>query len=197
MEEKTINQVEENMLVCNYEEDVLDMSKIYDFPSSHVDETEADTPAVDQKIVNDLFNAFMVPPSSVVVRLKNKDGYLKMIVDLLQRRRFYRRFETYADTKLIECVMGSMVGNKLGALKAYKAAEHPLKACPRDPRISVFRQLITSEKMSCHFDTDFITSEGTRYMCASFPVSFHKEIRICLPRTKEIEAIIDEAFNAK
>ena len=159
------------------------------------EEAVAQTAKVDQQVVNDLFNAFMAIPSSVVVKFRHENGYLKMIVNMTHREKFFRSYETYADGKLVENMVDAMKGNKIGSLNGYKAEEHQLETSEADPRTELFRQFINSP-MSCHFDADFVTKNGDRYVCATFNISYRKQIKFCLKRTEEIEAIIDEAMKA-
>ena len=159
------------------------------------EEAVAQTAKVDQQVVNDLFNAFMAIPSSVVVKFRHENGYLKMIVNMTHREKFFRSYETYADGKLVENMVDAMKGNKIGSLNGYKAEEHQLETSEADPRTELFRQFINSP-MSCHFDADFVTKNGDRYVCATFNISYRKQIKFCLKRTEEIEAIINEAMKA-
>lgn len=159
------------------------------------EEVVAQTTAVDQQVVKDLFNAFMNLPSSVIVKFRNENGYLKMVVNMTHREKFISNYETFADGKLVENMVGSMNGTKVASLEAYKADEHTLEASETDPRIDIFRQFINSP-LSCRFDADFITGNGDRYICATFRIGYRKEIKFCLKRTEEIEAIINEAMKA-
>ena len=155
----------------------------------------AQTATVDQQVVNDLFNAFMAIPQEVVVRFKNDAGYLKMIVNMNHREKFFHSYETYADGKLVENMVGSMRGDRIASLEIYKVEEHPLKPSDNDPRIDIFRQFINSP-LRCHFEADFVAGNGDRYVCATFNIAFRKHIKFCLKRTEEIEAIINEAIHA-
>ena len=159
------------------------------------EEVVAQTAKVDQQVVNDLFNGFITIPSSVVVKFRHENGYLKMIVNMVHREKFFHSYETYADGKLVENMVGAMKGNKIASLNGYNAEEHPLETSEADPRIELFRQFINSP-MSCHLDADFVSNKGDRYMCATFNISYRKQIKFCLKRTEEIEAIIDEAMKA-
>lgn len=169
------------------------MNNIIDFASLCGEGTVAQTATIDQQVVNDLFNAFMTIPSEVVVKFRNDNGYLKMVVNMNHREKFFRSYETYADGKLVESMVGAMRGDRIGALEIYKADEHPLDASEADPRIDIFRQFINSP-LRCHFDTDFIAGNGDRYVSAMFNISYRKQIKFCLKRTEEIEAIINEAL---
>ena len=171
------------------------MNNFIDFTSVCGEEAVAQTAKVDQQVVNDLFNAFMAIPSSVVVKFRHENGYLKMIVNMTHREKFFRSYETYADGKLVENMVDAMKGNKIGSLNGYKAEEHQLETSEADPRTELFRQFINSP-MSCHFDADFVTKNGDRYVCATFNISYRKQIKFCLKRTEEIEAIINEAMKA-
>lgn len=171
------------------------MNNIIDFSSVCGEGTVAQTATVDQKVVNDLFNAFMTIPSEVVVKFRNEDGYLKMVVNMNHREKFFRSYETFADAKLVESVIGSMRGTMMGALEVYKVEEHPIVASEVDPRIDLFRQFITS-RLRCYFDSDFLSSKGDRYVCVTFHIGFRKEVKFCLKRTEEIETIINDAIKA-
>ena len=171
------------------------MNDTIDFSSVLGEGAVAKTATVDQKVVNDLFNAFMEIPQEVVVSFKNEDGFLRMVVKMNHREKFFRRYETYTDSKLVEYILGAMRGIISGALEAYKIEEHPLEASENDPRIELFRQFINSPLM-CRFDADFVANNGDRYMIATFNISYRKQVKFCLKRTEEVEAIINEALKA-
>lgn len=171
------------------------MNNIIDFASVCGEGTVAQTATVDQQVVNDLFNAFMTIPQEVVVKFRNDNGYLKMAVNMNHRDKFFRSYETFADGKLVENMIGAMRGDRIASLEIYKVEEHPLEASEVDPRIDLFRQFINSP-LRCHFDTDFIAGNGDRYVSATFNISYRKQIKFCLKRTEEIESIINEAVKA-
>ena len=153
----------------------------------------AKTATVDQKVVNDLFNAFMEIPQEVVVSFKNEDGFLKIVVKMIHREKFFRRYETCADAKLVEYMIGAMRGFISGAFRTYNSEEHPLEASELDPRIELFKQFINSP-LRCRFDANFVAGNGDRYVLATFNISYRKQIKFCLKRTEEIESIISEAL---
>ena len=171
------------------------MNNIIDFSSVCGEGTVAQTATVDQQVVNDLFNAFMTIPKEVVVKFRNDNGYLKMAVNMNHRDKFFRSYETFADGKLVENMIGAMRGDRIASLEIYKVEEHPLEASEVDPRIDLFRQFINSP-LRCHFDADFIAGNGDRYVSATFNISYRKQIKFCLKRTEEIESIINEAVKA-
>jgi hypothetical protein len=171
------------------------MNNIIDFASVCGEGTVAQNAIVDQQVVNDLFNAFMTIPQEVVVKFRNDNGYLKMAVNMNHREKFFRSYETFADGKLVENMIGAMRGDRIASLEIYKAEEHPLEASEVDPRIDLFRQFINSP-LRCHFDADFIAGNGDRYVSATFNISYRKQIKFCLKRTEEIESIINEAVKA-
>ena len=171
------------------------MNNIIDFSSVWSEAAVATTAKVDQQVVNDLFHAFMEIPQEVVVTFKNEDGFLKMVVKMNHREKFFRTYETYADAKLVEYMLGAMRGTMIGALEGYKAEEHPLETSEVDPRVELFRQFINSP-LRCRFDTDFIAGNGDRYVSATFNISYRKQIKFCLKRTDEIETIISDALKA-
>lgn len=169
------------------------MNNIIDFTSVLGEGVVAKTAAVDQKVVNNLFNAFMEIPQEIVVKFRNEDGFLKMVVKMNHREKFFRTYETFADAKLVEYMLGAMRGSISGALETYKAEEHPLESSETDPRIELFKQFIFSP-LRCCFDADFVSGNGDRYVLATFNISYRKQIKFCLKRTEEIENIISDAL---
>jgi hypothetical protein len=170
-------------------------NNIIDFSSVWGEAAVATTAKVDQQVVNDLFHAFMEIPQEVVVTFKNEDGFLKMVVKMNHREKFFRKYETCADAKLVEYMLGAMRGTISGALEAYKAEEHPLEASEVDPRVELFRQFINSP-LRCRFDSDFIAGNGDRYVSAIFTIGYRKQVKFCLKRTEEVESIISDAVKA-
>ena len=171
------------------------MNNIIDFSNVWGEGAVAHTATIDQQVVKDLFHAFLEIPQEVVVKFKNEDGFLKMVVKMNHREKFFRTYETYADAKLVEYMLGAMRGTISGALEAYKAEEHPLEASEVDPRVELFRQFINSP-LRCRFDSDFVTKNSDRYLCATFNIGYRKVVKFCLKRTEEVEAIINEAIKA-
>lgn len=171
------------------------MNNIIDFSNVWSEGTVAHTATVDQQVVNDLFHAFMEIPQEVVVSFKNEDGFLRMVVKMNHRDKFFRKYETCADAKLVEYMLGAMRGTMVGALETYKAEEHPLEAAEVDPRIELFRQFINSP-LRCRFDSDFVAGNGDRYVSATFTIAYRKQIKFCLKRTDELETIISDALKA-
>ena len=171
------------------------MNNIINFASVWGEAAVAATAKVDQQVVNDLFHAFMEIPQEVVVSFKNEDGFLRMVVKMNHREKFFRKYETCADAKLVESMLGAMRGTMVGALEAYKAEEHTLEASETDPRIELFRQFINSP-LRCRFDADFIAGNGDRYVSATFNIAYRKQVKFCLKRTEEIEGIISDALKA-
>ena len=194
MERKEMTPAVENE-VKNQVNNNKNMNNIIDFASVCGEGTVAQTATVDQQVVNDLFNAFMTIPQEVVVKFRNDNGYLKMAVNMNHREKFFRSYETFADGKLVENMIGAMRGDRIASLEIYKVEEHPLEASEVDPRIDLFRQFINSP-LRCHFDADFIAGNGDRYVSATFNISYRKQIKFCLKRTEEIESIINEAVKA-
>ena len=194
MERKEMTPAVENE-VKNPVENNKNMNNIIDFASVCGEGAVAQTATVDQQVVNDLFNAFMTIPQEVVVKFRNDNGYLKMAVNMNHRDKFFRSYETFADGKLVENMIGAMRGDRIASLEIYKVEEHPLEASEVDPRIDLFRQFINSP-LRCHFDADFIAGNGDRYVSATFNISYRKQIKFCLKRTEEIESIINEAVKA-
>lgn len=186
---ETANNEENNTNITNSNMD----NNIINFSSVLGEGAVAKTAVVDQQVVNDLFKAFMEIPQEVVVSFKNEAGFLKMVVKMNHRDKLYRKYETCADAKLVEYMLGAMRGIISGALEAYKAEEHALEVSETDPRVDLFRQFINSP-MKCRFDADFVASNGDRYVLATFNISYRKQVKFCLKRTEEIESIISEAL---
>lgn len=193
MANEAINPVVENE-VNNQVENNKNMNNIIDFSSVWGKEVVTPTQLVDQQVVKDLFKAFMSIPQEVTVKFKNDNGYLKMLVSMNFREKYIRNYETYADAKLVECMIGAMRGDRIAALEIYKAEEHPIEASEVDPRINLFRQFLNSP-MRCHFDADLLANNGDRYMCATFNAYYKKHFKFCLKRTEELEDIINGFIN--
>lgn len=171
------------------------MNNIIDFSNVWGEGAVAHTATIDQQVVKDLFHAFLEIPQEVVVKFKNEDGFLKMVVKMNHREKFFRTYETYADAKLVEYMLGAMRGTMAGALETYKVEEHPLEATEDDPRIELFRQFVNSP-LRCRLDSDFIAGNGDRYMSVTFTIAYRKQVKFCLKRTEELEAIFKEAMQA-
>ena len=181
-----------NTNVTNETDSIMCRNQI-DFSSVCGEGIVTQTAKVEQQVVNDLFQAFLEIPQEVVVSFKNNSGYLRMVVKMNHREKFFRTYETDADAKLVECMLGAMRGNMIGALDGYNSKEHILEISDIDPRIDLFRQFINSP-LRCHFETDFIAGNGDRYISAIFNISYRKQVKFCLKRTEEIETIIHEAL---
>lgn len=192
-----MNEIINNPVVANEanNSNSNNMNNIINFSNVWGEDTVTATAKVDQQVVNDLFHAFMEIPQEVVVSFKNEDGFLRMVVKMNHRDKFFRKYETCADAKLVEYMLGAMRGTMVGALEAYKAEEHPLEATEVDPRIELFRQFINSP-LRCRFDSDFVAGNGDRYVSATFTIAYRKQIKFCLKRTDELETIISDALKA-
>lgn len=195
MSNEAINPVVENE-VNNQVNNNQKMNNIIDFASVWGKEAAAPTETVDQQVVNDLFHAFMSIPQEVTVKFKNDKGYLKMLVTMNFREKYIRNYETYADAKLVECMIGAMRGDRINALDLYKAEEHPIEASEVDPRIALLRQFLSSNSpIRPHFEADLIANNGDRYMCVTFNAYYKKHFKFCLRRTEELEDIINGFIN--
>jgi hypothetical protein len=166
-----------------------------DFTSALGEAAVAQTATVDLQVVSDIYNAFMAIPQEVVVRFRYDNGFLKMVVQMNHRDKFFHKYETPADVKLVESMIAAMAAGQIGALKAYTNEEHQLVASDTDPRVDIFKQFIASP-LRCRFEQELITKKGDRYVCASFNLGYRKQIKFCLKRTEEVEAIINEAIQA-
>ena len=58
------------------------MNNFIDFGNVMGEAIVTHTTPVDEHVVNDLFNAFMEIPQEIVVKFKNEDGFLKMVVKM-------------------------------------------------------------------------------------------------------------------
>jgi hypothetical protein len=148
---------------------------------------------VDPQVVTDMFNSFLSIPTEVNIGFKNEAGYLKMTVSMNFREKFIRNFETYADYKLVTCMVAAM-GGTIPAPEGYLAEEHVLEASDTDPREDLFVQFLNSP-YRCHIEPDFVSAKGERYLCASFAPGYRKVVRFCLKRTEELENVIQRFIN--
>ena len=175
------------------------MKKILDFENVFSEEAVAQNVAVvEQQVVTELHNAFVKNPSSVVVKFQNARGVLNMNVQMsyADNNKYTYNYQTYADIDLVEamlCVMNNPA--KANLLAEYKADEHKLEASESDPRSDLFRQFMAS-KIRCTFDKDYQPNAEESYVSATFHVANKKEVKFCLKRTDEVEAIINEAIHA-
>ena len=69
------------------------MKHLINFSSVCSEGSVTQTATVDKQVVNDLFKAFMAIPQEVVVKFRHVDGYLKMLVRVNHREKFFRRHE--------------------------------------------------------------------------------------------------------
>lgn len=173
------------------------MNEKIDFSSVRGEEAVATTPIINQSVVEEMYNKFKEKPTSVIVKFKNFRGVLKMNVQMYNgSRKFVNNFETNADFNLVEKVMGAMYNEKnIEALNDFNVEEHPLVASETDPRIELFKQMLYSS-FRCRFEPDLVVDNGDRYVCASFIIRTNKEFKFYLPRTEEIEEIINNAIQA-
>ena len=111
-----------------------------DFTSALGEAAVAQTATVDLQVVSDIYNAFMAIPQEVVVRFRYDNGFLKMVVQMNHRDKFFHKYETPADVKLVESMIAAMAAGQIGALKAYTNEEHQLVASDTDPRVDIFKQ---------------------------------------------------------
>ena len=174
----------------------INWANVWDKEAVTPTERVAPTETVDQQVVKDLFQAFMSIPQEVTVKFRNDMGYLKMLVTMNFREKYIRNYETYADAKLVECMIGAMRGDRINALDLYKAEEHPIEASEVDPRIALLRQFLSSNsRIRPHFEADLIANNGDRYMCVTFNAYYKKHFKFCLKRTEELEDIINGFIN--
>ena len=172
-----------------------DMNNIINFSNVLGEAAVAHTATVDPQVIKDIFNAFMSIPESVNVTLKHEDGFLKMIIKMEIREKFSHTYKTFADIKLIECILQSMRKGEIGSLNGYNSEEHHVTASDVDPRVDIFNQFLHSP-FRCQFDADLVTKKGDRYICAIFRIGYKKDFKFYLKRTEEVEAMINEALKA-
>ena len=171
------------------------MNKIINFGNVMGESAVAHTATVDQQVVTDLINVIKDVPQGVTMKFKEEDGFLKMVVDVRQREMLYITYMTYADANLVECMLCAMRNDNTSALEGYKVEEHPLEAAEVDPRIELFQQFMNSG-LRCRLEADLVTNKGERFVCVAFTIASHRQVKFCLKRTEEVEAIINEAIQA-
>ena len=169
------------------------MNKIINFASVLGESAVAHTATVDQQVVTDLINVFKDAPQEVIMKFKEEDGFLMMVVDAHQRVKISRIYRTYADANLVECMLCAMRNDNTSVLEEYKVEEHQLEAAEVDPRIDLFKQFMNSG-LRCRLEADLVTNKGERFVCVSFTIVSHRQVKFCLKRTEEIESIISEAL---
>ena len=171
------------------------MNNIINFGNVMGESAVAHTATVDQQVVTDLINVIKDVPQGVTMKFKEEDGFLKMVVDVRQREMLYITYMTYADANLVECMLCAMRNDNTSALEGYKVEEHPLEAAEVDPRIELFQQFMNSG-LRCRLEADLVTNKGERFVCVAFTIASHRQVKFCLKRTEEVEAIINEAIQA-
>lgn len=174
--------------------DIKKMKQKIDWSALMGSTAVAQPKTIDPKVVTELFHSFLSIPTEVSVGVKNDEGYIKLTVSMNFREKFIRKFETYADYKLVECLVAAM-GGMIPAPEGYLAEEHKLEASDTDPREELFLQFLNSP-MRCHIEPDFVSAKGERYLCASFAPGYRKVVRFCLKRTEELENVINNFINA-
>jgi hypothetical protein len=169
------------------------MNKIIDLASGLGESAVAHTATVDQQVVTDLINVFKDAPQEVIMKFKEEDGFLMMVVDAHQREKISRIYRTYADANLVECMLCAMRNDNTSVLEEYKVEEHQLEAAEVDPRIDLFKQFMNSG-LRCRLEADLVTNKGERFVCVTFTIASHRQVKFCLKRTEEIESIISKAL---
>ena len=169
------------------------MNNFINFRNVMGESAVAHTATVDQQVVTDLINIFKDAPQEVIMKFKEEDGFLMMVVDARQREKISRIYRTYADANLVECMLCAMRNDNTSVLEEYKVEEHQLEAAEVDPRIDLFKQFMNSG-LRCRLEADLVTNKGERFVCVSFTIVSHRQVKFCLKRTEEIESIISEAL---
>lgn len=169
------------------------MNNIINFGNVMGESAVAHTATVDPQVVTDLINVLKDAPQEVTMKFKEEDGFLKMVVDAHQREKISRTYRSYADANLVECMLCAMRNDNTSALEGYKVEEHPLEATEVDPRIDLFKQFMNSG-LRCRLEADLVTNKGERFVCVTFTIAYHRQVKFCLKRTEEVEAIINEAI---
>ena len=169
------------------------MNNIIDFSSVLGESAVTHKAAVDQQVVADLINTLKNAPQEVTMKFKEEDGFLKMVVDVHQREKISRTYRTYADANLVQCMLCAMRSDNTSTLEEYKTDEHSLEAAEVDPRIDLFDQFMHSG-LRCRLEADLVTNKGERFVCVTFTIANHRQVKFCLKRTEKIESIIQEAM---
>ena len=149
---------------------------------------------VSLNVVEEIFTALKNKPTSVVVKLRDDEGYLVIKVIITFKSKITREYETYADKMLLSLIMRGMRGI-IVSMDDYGRDPHILEFTGTDPRIELFRLFLEST-LKCRISPDYISRNdpSRRFFCADFTIADRMIFHFCLDRTEEINEIINKAI---
>jgi len=149
---------------------------------------------VSLNVVEEIFTALKNKPTSVVVKLRDYEGYLVIKVIVTFKSKITREYETYADKLLLSLIMRGMRGIII-SMDDYGRDPHILEFTGSDPRIELFRLFLEST-LKCRISPDYISRNdpSKRYFCADFTIADRMIFHFCLDRTEEINEIFNKAI---
>ena len=149
---------------------------------------------VSLNVVEEIFMALINKPTSVVVKLRDDEGYLVIKVIITFKSKITREYETYADKPLLSLIMRGMRGIII-SMNDYGRDPHILDFTGTDPRIELFRLFLESN-LKCRISPDYISrnDHSRRYFCADFTIADRMTFHFCLDRTEEVNEIFNKAI---
>lgn len=149
---------------------------------------------VSLNVVEEIFTALKNKPTSVVVKLRDDEGYLVIKVIITFKSKITREYETYADKPLLSLIMRGMRGIII-SMDDYGRDPHILDFTGTDPRIELFRLFLEST-LKCRISPDYISrnDHSRRYFCADFTIADRMTFHFCLDRTEEVNEIFNKAI---
>lgn len=149
---------------------------------------------VSLNVVEEIFTALKNKPTSVVVKLRDDEGYLVIKVIITFKSKITREYETYADKMLLSLIMRGMRGI-IVSMDDYGRDPHILEYTGTDPRIELFRLFLEST-LRCRISPDYISRNdpSRRFFCADFTIADRMIFHFCLDRTEEINEIFNKAI---
>ena len=149
---------------------------------------------VSLNVVEEIFTALKNKPTSVVVKLRDDEGYLVIKVIITFKSKITREYETYADKMLLSLIMRGMRGI-IVSMDDYGRDPHILEFTGTDPKIELFRLFLEST-LRCRISPDYISRNdpSRRFFCADFTIADRMIFHFCLDRTEEINEIINKAI---
>lgn len=149
---------------------------------------------VSLNVVEEIFTALKNKPTSVVVKLRDDEGYLVIKVIITFKSKITREYETYADKLLLSLIMRGM-RRIIVSMDDYGRAPHILEYTGTDPRIELFRLFLEST-LRCRISPDYISRNdpSRRFFCADFTIADRMTFHFCLDRTEEVNEIFNKAI---
>ena len=148
---------------------------------------------VNALFVSEIKNAFLMFPRTVDMRYKQSvEGKLVISLNVTYENNMSQHFQDYGDADLISAILMAM-GKDIDALSKYKAEEHDVEIAQEEENLvlAIFKQYMSSS-MRSYIETDWESSNGTRYRRITFSPSFNMNVKFCLQATEEVNNIISE-----